>query len=270
MDPWSEVQIHEEHNLTLLCALHHDEVTRGLLPASAVARADQNPLNIVNGKSAKYLLHYEGESAVVHLGSSQFTAAPRRDIDVVRIFGRPLLWFIYESGDYELNLEILREGGDRAVRIAANELVYTTDAWDVTFTGRNLTIRDGFRNVYLEVEFRTPSTVVVKRGVFWHERHFVKIVDQRVEYGSMRMPGGASRLIRGTAENISVGIDIYDERVPRRQEPGLVGFRSYPPQPGESFPWSTDASMPRYLVPPKPPTPRPVMLQFRYGERKPR
>ncbi|WP_280523134.1 HNH endonuclease signature motif containing protein [Rathayibacter caricis] len=274
MDPWAEVKVHEEENLTLLCPLHHSEATKGLLTAAKIVRANANPVNMRLGVSAGYSLHYEGESAEVVLSTNNFSAAPRQDIEVIRIFGRPLLSFTFDEGDYFLNVDLMREDGSLAVRIVANELVYATDAWDVTFTGKVLRIRDGHRRVYLDVEFDTPSTVRVKKATFWHDHHYVRVMDDRVQYQSMRIPeGSGSSLMHGSAYGVSVGINIYDERV-EVPPPGLVGLRSYPSREGEVFPKSVGAS----VQPLNTTGPRPVRTVsnafgdgrwYRYGESAP-
>jgi trigger factor len=168
---FAEVHRHVADEITLLCDQHHREKTSGLLPVEDVLKADKHPHNLRAGASAPYALHYAGPECEIDLGSNRFTT---RDegygtiMCALAVDGTPLVGFILSDGQLLLNLNVFDEFNELILRIANNELVYSSSPWDIEFIGRRLIIREAQRDFLIEMEFVVPNKIVISRGRLLH------------------------------------------------------------------------------------------------------
>lgn len=164
---WAEVKRHVASEITLLCRQHHGEKTNGLLPKEHVIEANNNPFNLKTGVSKNHLLHYSGKNVQLVLANSvfQFNELPENAffaplvVDGVAVVGfrveddKLLLQFITFN---ELNVPVLQ--------IVDNELIYSTEQWDIEWVGQKLTVREGHRKILLQLVFEPPNTIRIAKG----------------------------------------------------------------------------------------------------------
>jgi trigger factor len=178
--PWSEVETHEAHNLVLLCDRHHREKTSGLLPLARVIEANKAPANLSTGVSSPFDLHYGGHDCEALIGSNVHTWPRMHDglmTVPVLIDDTPIVMFRVEDGHLLLAVQLFDEDNELLVQVFDNELVFSTEEWDVEFEGRKLTVRSAPRNVFVGMTFEPPSRVVIDRGRIW--RNGIKVTIQQ-------------------------------------------------------------------------------------------
>lgn len=164
---WSKTRHHKADELTLLCSKHHSEKTKKLLPREKVIAANDQPYNLVNGKSSAQTLYYSGNDFKMELGGSVSTFKGLKDGQTFSPFaidGQPVVSFTIDGGDVLLNIKITNEAGEDLFRVNKSELIYSVGMWDIEWVGQTLTMREGFREILLEIEFDPPNKVSINRG----------------------------------------------------------------------------------------------------------
>lgn len=169
MHGWANAQEHIAEDITLLCSNHHSQKTRGILPLADVLEANRNPYNLREGNSEQLPLHFSGTNAEVVVGTNTFMcSSPNEDFLTIPITvnNTPLIIIKIEDGNLLISMQIFDREGNRILCISDNQLAHTTGPWDIQFVGRVLTIREGERNILIEIEFLPPNRIMVNRGRF--------------------------------------------------------------------------------------------------------
>ncbi|MFJ9223577.1 HNH endonuclease [Streptomyces sp. NPDC102383] len=171
MHEWSKGGAHEPDNLTLLCASHHEEKTKKLLPTERVRQANKNPFNRSRPESPAHVLHYYGDSFDIFMGSTQFTQtlSPAGACSLVEVNSEPLLSIRVDQESLLITLRLYGSDGSPLVTILDNELTYTTKSWDVQFKGRALTVREGKGKIRARLTFDPPQRLNLQRALFIHD-----------------------------------------------------------------------------------------------------
>lgn len=167
MIEWSKTHHHKADELTLLCFQHHGEKKKKLLPAKKVTAANDEPFNIAAGVSSPQSLYYDGSHFKLKLGDSVSTFSGLRNGQTFSPFvidGQSVVSFTNDEGNILLNIEFRDELGNVILLIDNSELVYSAGMWDVEWVGQTLTIREGLREIVLELELAPPSMVSINRG----------------------------------------------------------------------------------------------------------
>jgi len=170
MTPYSEVQRHDEDNLTLLCPNHHQEATNRLLTTEQVITANSSPFNSDYGISSPYALHFSGTEFQVEIGTNILSGGtPLPDGGVrfipISVNDTDILWFwIDKNGQIFFNMHIRDEHNVLLLVIEENVLTFKTDTWDIEFKGKKLTLRQATRDIFLEIEFCPPNGIRIIRG----------------------------------------------------------------------------------------------------------
>lgn len=166
---WSLSEEHDPNNITLLCAGHHDEKTRGLLSRDIVVEANKSPTNVKRGVSSPYGLHLRGLECHTILGSNRFSSNRTGMTSIVRIDELDVISFsIAESGHVDLNVELFGGNGKLLLKVVENEMQYSTGQWDVEFVGRRqggggtLTLRHAPGDISLRLSFRDVGPLNIK------------------------------------------------------------------------------------------------------------
>ncbi|ORL41329.1 hypothetical protein A6F59_10910 [Prescottella equi] len=201
MNEYSVVKEHEAENLTLLCAQHHDEKTKGLLPLAKVQAANADPFNLRAGASRPHYLHYSGNRAVVALGSNEFTS-DGGDFVAVLVDGVPLIYFRFESEQALLTVQLFDDFNQPLLQIVDNELVYSVSTWDVEFVGTTLTIRAASRDIFLVVKFCAPDRLEIIRG-----RLLLNGVRILIQNGIVTV-GDSLMMVGSRAVNCAAGLNV--------------------------------------------------------------
>lgn len=166
---WAETKRHVADEITLLCDMHHREKTAGLLSQETIAAANNAPFNLRTGVSKPYDLHYSGTSCEAIIGGNSFTIQDEgynTAMASIVVDGVPLLGFVLGDGHLLLHVNLFNEFNELVLRIANNELVYSTSAWDIRLVGRRLEIREDQGEFLIEISFEIPNIVRVTRGRF--------------------------------------------------------------------------------------------------------
>jgi hypothetical protein len=154
----------DPEEITLLCSNHHDDKTRGRLPLEKVLIANEVPVNIKDGISTPYGLHYYGRRCQIIIannnfdgGHSEFAALVMRDEEVISVK-------FSDGGEVLLNAKIRDRSGGVALSIVDNEMQYATKSWDIEYVGRTLTVREALGDILFELRFEPPSIVALTRA----------------------------------------------------------------------------------------------------------
>lgn len=161
--------------ITLLCARHHEEKTKGLLPLDKVLAANELPINIQNSVSAPYEVHYSGEQFTIHIGPGTFVglgdylcAFLWRDEEVIA-------FHLADEGQLLLNVNLRDRSGDLALSIIDNEMIYSIGAWDIEYVGKTLTVRQARGDIMFELHFEPPSSISLTRATLAYHDVTIKI-----------------------------------------------------------------------------------------------
>jgi hypothetical protein len=133
------------------------------LSADTVARAFEEPVNLKNGHSTPYRLADNADTLSVCIASNEFITTSGEFYPLV-VDGQPLLAIAVDDGHAYLYARFYDEYNRPALMIERNELIYTTDRWDISFVGSTLTIRSQPRRLFLELRFMLPSVFDILRG----------------------------------------------------------------------------------------------------------
>lgn len=168
---WSKVQEHDPDNIILLCAKHHDEKTRGALPETKVKLAQEAPYNLKRETSASHELHYDGNLCKVFFGGNEFSLQiSENDNNKIHCFypllidGQPILLFYIDDNRLFMNLVLYDDCNKIAVLIEDNQIIFSTNFWDIEYKSNKLTIRNNNKDIFIELIFDVPNKIVIKRG----------------------------------------------------------------------------------------------------------
>lgn len=174
MEGWANVHRHVADEITLLCDRHHREKTGGLLPLTSVREANAKPFNKRDEVSKPYDLHFTGDDFAAYIGGNVFKGNLSRPpnstpweypvIIPVLIDGIPIVSFSIGDGHIFLNMVAFDEYNIPFLQIIENQLVYSTQPWDIELVGRKLTVRQSQKEILIEIEFMPPSAVAITRG----------------------------------------------------------------------------------------------------------
>jgi len=225
--PWSEVQEHETDNIVLLCNEHHGEKTSGLLPVAQVIEANEAPANLATGLSSPLDLHYGGHDCEALIGSNVHTWPEMYDglmTIPILIDDTPIVMFRVEDGHLLLTVQLFDEDNELLVQVVDNELVFSTEEWDVEFVGRTLTVRSAPRNIFVGMTFEPPSRIVIDHGNIWRNGIGITIRPDCIIVGQGNTMSGCSAI------NCTFGLATGD--LPE----GLGGGAFYIGSPRSDFP----------------------------------
>jgi trigger factor len=169
--PYAECPEHKADNLTLLCDKHHREYESKLLPHEKLIEANNAPLNRIAGISFPYGLHYGGKHRVCTavVGGNQFEGviAPNGSVVLVPIAVDDIDLIAFEvdsDGELFVHMTFFDENNEPLLVVRKNELVYSTDQWDIEFVGQVLTLRERAREISLKLRFQPPNGITVESG----------------------------------------------------------------------------------------------------------
>ena len=213
MVEYAVVGEHAEDNITLLCPTHHREKTKGLLPVEAVRNANADPLNLRTGKTSPLKLHYTGNAFGFRLGKTRFIPPSFNEGESLYpliVDGHPLIYLKYVDGHLLLNIFLYNECNELVLRIEDNELVHSSDVWDITFVGQSLTMRSEPRSIHVVLTFDVPNEVVVERGIFY--MNGIRFI---VDGERLTVPSGSGGFFGeiGTVQS-SIGFVLGTEAIP--------------------------------------------------------
>lgn len=210
MNEWALVKEHVAEDITLLCPQHHRERTSGRLPIEIVKEYNKNPYNSRKGQSSSMPLFYQGDSCEFLIGGNNFIMdshgeSPTQMIPIM-VDGIPLFSFILDDGHLLLDANIFDENNELVFVIRKNQLLYSTELWDIQFVGKTLTIREKMRKILLNIIFDTPNKVIIDKA-----RLLCNGVELLIKKDQLLVNNQTSIFERCTFENCQGGIVIGSE-----------------------------------------------------------
>lgn len=189
IEEWAEVHSHDPSQITLLCPTHHAEKSRGLRTREQVSAANDSPFNRGRGITAPYGLHFGGAAAVsMNIGTDSFRSTSH--LFPIVIDNWPVVAFIRDGSEIGLWLDLVDELNLPRVIIRNNELVMRSDAWDITFEGQRLTVRDDRGRVFLRIRFTPPASITIERARILKNGVWIEVFPSEVRIAnSVRMSG---------------------------------------------------------------------------------
>ena len=115
--------------------------------------ANANPYNLREEISKPYNLHFSGKTAEVEIGGNSFTCEDHgygTAMAPISVDGLPLVGFIMADDHLLLNLVIFDEFNFPVLHIKNNQLLYSTDPWDIQLIGTKLTVREAHRKILID------------------------------------------------------------------------------------------------------------------------
>jgi hypothetical protein len=203
---FADAEEHDASKIVLLCPQHHAERTRGLLSNTSVQVGRKAPKAKQRGFSQQVLDCGPGPWIDVEFG----TVVATHVRTVLQVAGDRV---IYLSGPEEvgapsrLNAEFYDSAGSQTCRIVENEVQALSDAWDVTLTGPQLTIRRGHGDIVLQLVSLPGRGIRVERlNMVYRGRRIdlVPDVGVRVRTGSFEITLGSVGVSNGEVA-LSIG-----------------------------------------------------------------
>lgn len=182
--PYAQVMEHKVENLFLLCPKHHTEKTKGLLDIATYESYCVNPVNIINGLSAPYDLHFEGSNMKFIVGECNLIINDLNPISdeltPLVINNERIIGFRFFEGILLLTIKLYDEKNNLILLIEDNEMIYNTGTWDIIFEGRNMKLREAARNILLDIDFLPPETVRINEGRFYKDGYELIVTDGKM------------------------------------------------------------------------------------------
>jgi hypothetical protein len=170
MEEWAIVKRHVADEITLLCNQHHREKTNGLLSVAAVRKANSDPINR-RGTSSSYPFHAQPATLTINVGNNIFyykSDLPSSGFIVISISAEPILWFTFDGYYLLLNISLFDNENKLILEIRDNELIYSTELWDVTFIGKTLTIKTASRETALVLTVSPNEKIIhIQKAKFY-------------------------------------------------------------------------------------------------------
>lgn len=146
---------HEPEGIALLCPVHHEKKKKRRLGNELIAEQRKRPFSQVSGFGHTTLDWVRGPLSV-RIGSQEVVEVET----VLRANGTRLLWIDRPRSacePFQLSGDIYDRSGRRVIRIRQNELVASTDRWDIRHESNRLLIVDPDGQVVLDLVHEYPS-----------------------------------------------------------------------------------------------------------------
>lgn len=155
--PFEDATEHSPAGMALLCGNHQLDRTAERLSVEDVRRARANPFN--KDHDAVWPSHFSNAHLALNLfGNIVQGPSVGFAINEQVVFGMKAperageVWLFTGS--------FCDPSGKETLRFVDNEILTKRGAWDVTFEGKNLTVRNGPRSIVAQVSFRPEQNVI--------------------------------------------------------------------------------------------------------------
>lgn len=224
---WATVKRHVAKEITLLCREHHGQKTNGLLPVEAVIQADKKPYNLKEGVSKSLLLNYSGNTDISFKFGDSILPYPKLPegsyVYPIVIDDIPIISFCIKNNNLFINFVAFDENNELVFHIVENEVVYSTEQWDIEWVSNRITIREHKGAILLRVAFNPPNNITILNarilcnGVEVHMRkNYIACLNNNIYIGKVTVEGYAppQGFIFGRRSNYSPCI-MYAANIPR-------------------------------------------------------
>ncbi len=167
IDEYSYVQEHTADNLVLLCPNHHSAKTTKKLSKERIKAAKQNPFNATRSHTSGYRVEPSNELLTM-LGSnivSGWYPEGKGEHHPIWINGKSFFTIHSDEGWLSVSIALTNDHGEILLAVVRGELIVATAAWDYVYEGDNIKVREGLRNVLLDMNL-SDSKVEILKGMF--------------------------------------------------------------------------------------------------------
>lgn len=205
IEEYSEVQKHEENNITLLCPNHHQDKTAGRITKEFIIQKTGSPFNNNQSFSTPYRLFMSGNSVNLRVGGNQYIfnfSSGRNRFDAVRVNGKSIVGLTNENGNLLLDICMTDRGGNEILKVKESELEISIGIWDFEYVGNNMKIRSQSRNIEFDMCLLNDG-VQINRGYYSQPPLALEILPNE----HIVWPNN-NRMIGCVIEGCRVGLDI--------------------------------------------------------------
>ncbi|MCC3745306.1 hypothetical protein LLQ46_00390 [Rouxiella badensis] len=187
MEGWAIVKRHLPEEITLLCDQHHKEKTNHWLPIEKVKYFNEHPINMSKKHTKPWEFHYYGFNAEVSMGSNTFKMDNLLEFTPVVLDGEPIIRITNENGNILIFFKFMSPEGKTLLHIENNEVIFSTENWDVEIIGKRLKIRKGLRKIILDITFSPPNKIDINHAnITMRDSEFI-ISNIGMEYKGVRV-----------------------------------------------------------------------------------
>lgn len=158
---WSKIKEHTVDNIVLLCPNHHSMVTKGIISKDSIKSSVENPFNKNRKFTEVQSLYCLSKSVdfIFQLGLFRLTFEDEllegETIKFISLADVDIFYLRRIENKLLINLIVFDEYGVLSVVINDGELMHKVEAWDITFIGTKLIIknkeRDSKKNVEIDI-----------------------------------------------------------------------------------------------------------------------
>ncbi|MDB6353555.1 HNH endonuclease signature motif containing protein [Trichococcus sp. K1Tr] len=201
---WHVEKKHELENLTLLCPMHHSEVTKGLIDKDFVSLKSKNPYNKGKLLSPNYHINYYGDEFEVLLGSNtskekHFTDAERV---IVRFMNRNIITARFEEGNLLISLNYFDENNKLVFAIHENEMIFNLNSFDIINVKNRFILKENNRTV-INIHIAPPRKLVVSTLIMKSGDLELSVTEEYINYCGTKMSNMHSSYNGGAAFNFN-------------------------------------------------------------------
>lgn len=210
VDPeFKNAKNHDPNKITLLCGRCHDNVTKGIWSKEKVKEAMVNPENLKKGSSSKLPLDLSG----AHFPEIFFGETRFGECNVpISIYGQQILKIeqpINKGEPFLLSGVFTNDKGIKVLEIERNDLIVSSNSWDIKTSGTSIQIRNGKRDIVLDILFEARGNIFIKKmkGVYFNQK---VTIDRNGLIIAPNIPGSTAgiRIQGGSFTNGKYGINI--------------------------------------------------------------
>lgn len=158
---WSKIKEHTVDNIVLLCPNHHSMVTKGIISKDSIKSSVENPFNKNRKFTEVQSLYCLSKSVdfIFQLGLFRLTFEDEllegETLKFISLADVDIFYLRRIENKLLINLIVFDEYGVLSVVINDGELMHKVEAWDITFIGTKLIIknkeRDSKKNVEIDI-----------------------------------------------------------------------------------------------------------------------
>jgi trigger factor len=137
------------------------------------------------------------------VGGNTFTSSALEFAAGVVIDQRAMVGFRLEDGHYLLTVALFDESNEPIVQIKDNWLAYSVEPWDIEFVGSKLTIRSGYRKIFIEILFEVPDKITLIRG-----RLLLNGVELYIRPTFIYVINSRQLIDHYSSDNVTVGLNL--------------------------------------------------------------
>ena len=180
---------HDPDNMTILCPMCHDKVTKKIISKKKVWEAKKKPKALEDGYVSDTLF-VETDSLDLHIGNARTSMMAV----AINLYGKPLFWFEPYSNDGEIGFKLCcifyGPNGKAIAYINRNEYIALVGKQDIVSKGSSLKITDKNLGCLLELSREGDEPLHIKK--LFTQLYQLKVVidgaESPIRFGNINLP----------------------------------------------------------------------------------